>query len=425
MECIRSVKRFHEERSEEVSGQVIYMNAGVHFFPLIKEYLVQKVGYKDDEVGIIKSGLSAAKKEGIKERFLAGDVKIIIGSATIKEGINLQNRSTVLYNCWLDWNPTDVKQLEGRIWRFGNMYANVRIVNPLMEDSIDTFIFQKLEEKTSRINEIWYRAGKTNALNLEEFNPSELKMGLITDPFALAELILMEERERLQDEITGITNQKTVLEEIAEQREIFNKNIDHIKKIVDKYRPQKAGEKARSTETLFKIYKDYIEDEDTAYNYKDQTVFDQVRKANAAIKRGIEQILAPRGLDIGFDLKKVTGQMNKEIEQKQKYMEERTGEKAIQEKGDAIIKDRIKKGYKPKTVAERVKEFTNLNPKLLTELMVYDNSDEAKAKQAEQKKKGAVLEGTADRLTKIIHLRESFKRMKTRLEQIKELRKAA
>ena len=116
IECIRSVKRFHEDRNEEVSGQVIYMNAGVHFFPLIKEYLVQKVGYKDDEVGIIKSGLSAAKKEGIKERFLAGDVKIIIGSATIKEGINLQNRSTVLYNCWLDWNPTDVKQLEGRIW---------------------------------------------------------------------------------------------------------------------------------------------------------------------------------------------------------------------------------------------------------------------------------------------------------------------
>lgn len=425
MECIRSVKRFQEERGEDVSGQVIYMNAGVHFFPLIKEYLVSKVGYKDDEVGIIKSGLSAAKKEGIKERFLAGSVKIIIGSATIKEGINLQNRATVLYNCWLDWNPTDVKQLEGRIWRFGNMYANVRIVNPLMEDSIDTFIFQKLEEKTSRINEIWYRAGKTNALNLEEFNPSELKMGLVTDPFALAELILMEEGERLQDEITGLNNQKTVLVEIAEQRDVFNKNIDHVQKIVNTYRPQKSGEKARSMETVFKIYKDYLEDEETQYNYKDQTIFDQVRKANTAIKRGIEQVLAPRGLDIGFELKKVTSLMEKEIEQRKKYMEEKTGDKAVQDKGKEIIKDRIKKGYKPKTVSERVKEFASLNPKLLTELMMYDNSEEAKAKQSEQKRKGEALEGTADRLTKIIQLRESFKRMKTRLEQIKELRKAA
>ena len=425
MECIKSVKRYHEQHNQDVSGQVIYMNAGVHFFPLIKEYLVKKIGYKDEEVGIIKSGLSAAKKEGIKERFLAGDVKIIIGSATIKEGINLQNRSTVLYNCWLDWNPTDVKQLEGRIWRFGNMYANIRIVNPLMEDSIDTFIFQKLEEKTSRINEIWYRAGKTNALNLEEFNPSELKMGLVTDPFALAELILMEERERLQDDITGLANQKTVLEEIAEQREIFNKNIDHVKKIVNKYRPQKDSDKVRTIETIFKIFRDYMDDEETGYDYKDQVVFDQVRKANASIKRGIEQVLAPRGLDIGFDLKKVTGQMDKEIDRKRTYMEEKTGDNAIQEKGKEIIKDRIKKGYKPKTVVERVKEFASLNPKLLTELMVYDTSDEAKAKQMEHKRKGEVLEGTADRLTKIIQLRESFKRMKSRLEQIKELRKAA
>jgi Helicase conserved C-terminal domain/SNF2-related domain len=425
MECIRSVKRYHEENDQEVSGQVIYMNAGVHFFPLIKEYLVQKVGYKDDEVGIIKSGLSAAKKEGIKERFLAGSVKIIIGSATIKEGINLQNRSTVLYNCWLDWNPTDVKQLEGRIWRFGNMYANIRVVNPMMEDSIDTFIFQKLEEKTSRINEIWYRAGKTNALNLEEFNPSELKMGLITDPYALAELILMEERERLQDEITGLNNQKTVLEEIVEQREIFNKNIGHVKDVVNRYKPMKDEGKARTIETIFKLYKDYLDDENTEYTYQDQVVYDQVRKANAAIKRGIEQILAPRGLDIGFDLKKVTGQMDKEVERKQKYMEEKTGDKAVQEKGQTIIQDRIKKGYKPKTVMERVKEFTRLNPKLLSELMIYDASDEAKAKQSEQKRKGEALEGTADRLTKIIQLRESFKRMKNRLEQIKELRKAA
>ncbi len=425
MECIRSVKRFHEERGEDVSGQVIYMNAGVHFFPLIKEYLVSKVGYRDEEVGIIKSGMSAAKKEGIKERFLAGGVKIIIGSATIKEGINLQNRATVLYNAWLDWNPTDVKQLEGRIWRFGNMYANVRIVNPLMEDSIDTFIFQKLEEKTSRINEIWYRAGKTNALSLEEFNPSELKMGLVTDPFALAELILMGDRERLQDDITSLNNQETMLKEIAEQRDIFNKNFDHVQKIVKSFRPQKTGDKARSTETIFKLFREYLDDESTSYNYKDQTIFDQVRKAHASIKRGIEQVLQPRGLDISFDLKKVTALMDKEIDQKRKYMEERTGDQAVEAKGREIIADRIKKGYKPKTVLQRVGEFTALNERLLTELMVYDNSEEAKEKQVKQNRKGEVLEGTADRLTKIIQLRESFKRMKNRLQQIKELRNAA
>lgn len=425
MDCIRSVKQYHEENGEEVSGQVIYMNSGVHYFPLLKDYLVHKVGYKESEVGIIKSGLSASKKEGIKERFLAGDVKIIIGSASIKEGINLQNKSTVLYNCWLDWNPTDVKQLEGRIWRFGNMFANIRIVNPLMEDSIDTFIFQKLEEKTSRINEIWFRAGKTNALSLEEFNPGELKMGLVTDPHALAGLIMMEEKERLQDELNGLRNQKDVLKTLDEQRAIYNTNFPHVKKTADRYSPSKEEGKARSVETLFKIYRDYLEDENSGSSYLDENTFDKVRKAYAAVQRGIEQILQPRGLDINFKLETVTKNLDKEIDEKQHYMDETTGDKGINAKAEEIIADRVKKGFKPKSVAERVEEFSKLNPKLLSELMVYDGSDEAKAKQAAQKRKGQALEGTADRLTKIIELRESFKRMKNRLAKVRELRNAA
>ena len=305
------------------------------------------------------------------------------------------------------------------------MYANIRVVNPLMEDSIDTFIFQKLEEKTSRINEIWYRAGKTNALNLEEFNPSELKMGLVTDPFALAELILMEERERIQDEITGLTNQKGVLEEIVEERETFNKNIDHVKDVVKRYKPVKEEGKARSMETIFKIYRDYLDDEKTESTYQDQVVFDQVRKANASIKRGIEQILAPRGLDIGFDLKKVTGQIDKEIEQKEKYKEEKTGDKAIKDKGQEIIKDRIKKGYKPKTVAERVKEFSSLNDKLLSELMIYGNVEENKMLRAEMEKKGRALEESSDTVDEMERLLGAMEEMQSLLKEMEQLRQAA
>ncbi|HSH64672.1 MAG TPA: hypothetical protein VLB84_02490, partial [Bacteroidia bacterium] len=144
-----------------------------------------------------------------------------------------------------------------------------------------------------------------------------------------------------------------------------------------------------------------------------------------AIKRGIEQILAPRGLDIGFDLKKVTGQMNKEIEQKQKYMEEKTGDKAVQEKGEIIIQDRIKKGYKPKTVAERVKEFTNLNPKLLTELMVYDNSEEAKDRKIKQLQRGVELEESNDAVEELEALVRDMEEMDLILSELEELQKAA
>ena len=432
MGCIQTVKRFHEKRNEPVSGQVIYMNSGVHFFTLIKEYLVKKIGYDEKEIGIIKGGLSAAKKEGIKEKFLAGTMKIIIGSATIKEGINLQNRTTVLYNCWLDWNPTDVKQLEGRIWRFGNRHANIRIVNPLMEDSVDTFIFQKLEEKTSRINEIWYRAGKTNSLNLEEFNPSELKTGLITDPHALSELILMEEREQLQDTINSLKNQQSVLDDIKKARTDFNENIEQVKKAVNRYKPQKTIDKdgnsiqvkARTIETIFKIYKDYLEDENTETTYRDQTIYDTVRKANATLKRGLEQVLEPKGFGINFDYDKVVGKINKEIEENQKILEERTGQDAVNEKAQEIIKERIDKGYQPKTTKERVTQFASMNDKVLTELMVYDGSEAAKTKTKRRAKKGETLESAADGLDKIKTLKKAFTAMQDRLKRIKALKAA-
>lgn len=188
MTCIQSVKAYHENRKEPVSGQVIYSNRGTKFFPHIKEYLVEKVGYKNHEVQIIIGGTSTKQKERIKADFLDGKVKIVIGSATIREGIDLQKRSSVLYNCYLDWNPTDIKQLEGRIWRFGNIFSHVRIVVPLIENSFDIFLNQKLGEKTSRVNHIWSKNGRKTVLKLEELNPDELKKGLITDPEELVKM---------------------------------------------------------------------------------------------------------------------------------------------------------------------------------------------------------------------------------------------
>jgi len=73
IECIRSVKDYHEKRNEHVSGQVVYMNRGKKYFLLIKEYLEKDVGYlqnvdfisggrkfKVDQVEIIDSSISPA-----------------------------------------------------------------------------------------------------------------------------------------------------------------------------------------------------------------------------------------------------------------------------------------------------------------------------------------------------------------------------
>jgi hypothetical protein len=239
MECIRSVKAYYDanpklgywwkdsDTEEKVwvsgmSGQVIYMSFGTKAFELIRDYLVEELGFNMDEIGIIRGDTNMIGKKRYDSKIKVQDaflgqttdpvtgiktpissdkrVKVLIGSEAIKEGINLQNYASVLYNCFLDFNPTDQVQLEGRIWRQGNALSNVRIVIPLMSDCIDVFMFQKLQDKTERINQIWTKNGNLNELDTTAFNPSELKYELLTDPVAIAELERVSTFEKLDEQ---------------------------------------------------------------------------------------------------------------------------------------------------------------------------------------------------------------------------------
>jgi len=222
MECIDSVKKWHESKGEECSGQVIYMNRGKEYFPFIKDYLQKYIKFKKgvkfdgktfDEVEIISSGISQERKEAIKDAFLANVVKVIIGTATIREGIDLQTHGTCLYLCTVDWNPTDVKQVEGRIWRQGNSYGYVRVVIPLLQDSMDVFVFQKLEEKTARINDIWYKSDRGNVLDQESLDPEEIKFALFSDVQELARIKLETKAKEILRRFENVTGNLKVLEE--------------------------------------------------------------------------------------------------------------------------------------------------------------------------------------------------------------------
>jgi len=227
MDCVGTVKKWHETRNKEVSGQIIYIDRGKQFFPLIKQYLETVLGYKKgvrlnsntrlkvDEVEIITGGMPGKKKEKIKDAFNDGSCKIIIGTSTIKEGINLQKKSTVLYNLYPNWNPTDIRQLEGRLWRQKNENGYVRIVMPLMENSMDVFVFQKLEEKTSRINDLWSKSDRGNVLDEASLNPNEVKFALVTDLGVLTRFEVKQIKEEL-------SQKETVLKANIEALSTFN-----------------------------------------------------------------------------------------------------------------------------------------------------------------------------------------------------------
>ena len=255
IKCVKSVRDYNLSHGEKIAGQVIYMDRGIEYFTLIKEYLTKEVGYAENEIGIIRSGLPKSgirSKEYVKNLF-NGEIynentktfdkvddfqriKVVIGSSTIKEGMNLQKYGAVLYNCFIDWNPTDIQQLEGRIYRQKNTYESVRIVNPLVVDSADIFLFQKLQEKTARLNTIWSTDGHSNVLNTQEFNPEELKYALIKNPAVIAELRIIEQKAKLQSEILGLKRQIEITEKVETASHSINYNLKNVKESLEKYR---------------------------------------------------------------------------------------------------------------------------------------------------------------------------------------------
>lgn len=212
LECIKSIHDYELQNNLRKSGVVIYMNTGVNVsfkkdgktfkwsesgFQKIKQYLIQKMGYSNEEIAIVGGTMSNDDKERAKNSFLSGRSTVLIGSSTISTGVDLQDNASALFLCSFDWNPTDNEQISGRIHRQGNRFEKIRIVYPMVMNSADPNIFQQLYEKTLRIKNIWDRNDKGNTLDLKDFDVSALRKGILDDPEDLAKYWYEEQKDLL------------------------------------------------------------------------------------------------------------------------------------------------------------------------------------------------------------------------------------
>ena len=228
-------------------GQFMYVPLGKESHGIIKEYLVSH-GIPKEAVGIINGDINNTpeKKEKITSKFNdeKDALKIIIGGRNTAEGIDLNGNSFVMYNCSLGWNPSETIQAEGRIWRQGNLQGNVHIVYPVMNDSIDSVLYQKHDEKRSRINELWNYKG--DSLNVEDINPEDLKLDLIKDPKKKAKLILQEKTKEFRAELSKINLKIKDFDDIIEKRRQLTLNFDNTKLMVEHYENMIKDYKERS-----------------------------------------------------------------------------------------------------------------------------------------------------------------------------------
>lgn len=234
------------ESAREISGQVVYMNmirfnyysrtAGgkakaivLNMAELLKEYLVKKGWFTNDEVQIVSSDTRDSIKEQYIKDFQDGKIKVLFGTPAIKEGVDLQNKASTMYIMTPDWNPTDMRQIEGRIWRRDNENKFVRIVYVLLDQSIEVFIYAKLEEKARRLQQIMKERNTIAELEEMSLNPNETKVALASDPEKRADIVTKLCQAVLFDQRNKINKNREELNRLNADLGVVYENIEIIK----------------------------------------------------------------------------------------------------------------------------------------------------------------------------------------------------
>lgn len=335
MNAIESMKN-----SDSKTSQLLYMPIGVDFLPKIKEYLVNKGVYNANEIGIIKAGISDDKLYEIVDSFndKKGDLKLIIGTNKMKEGMNLNQNSSVLYVPYMDWNPTDYMQIVGRIWRRGNNYDDIRVVVPLLKDSTDSFMFQKLDEKTKRLNNIMDTT--KDYIDTSELSTADEKINMITNPDKKANMFSQIEKQKLD-------NQKSTLQGKLETTQHYKSELEQAKKDI------------KNAEYWVNSYKEKLENiedkESYQYSYTKSSV-DSYKKELSKAKQNLKYVENKiERLELDFKGKDSEENINKEIEKIDKKLEDL--KETTEKKREEYQKEYNNTRAKGKNIDELIKEF--------------------------------------------------------------------
>jgi len=85
-------------------------------------------------------------REGVKRRFLRGEIDLLLCTDAAAEGLNLQT-ADLLINFDLPWNPMKVEQRIGRIDRIGQKHDEIHVLNMCVLGSVEEAIYERLLQR--------------------------------------------------------------------------------------------------------------------------------------------------------------------------------------------------------------------------------------------------------------------------------------
>lgn len=108
--------------------------------------------FKSATVKAVTGELTPDEREAVVEQIGESDVRILVATDCLSEGVNLQSLFTAVVHYDLSWNPTRHEQREGRVDRFGQKAREVRSTMLYGEDNpVDGAVLQVILRKAESI----------------------------------------------------------------------------------------------------------------------------------------------------------------------------------------------------------------------------------------------------------------------------------
>ncbi len=149
-------------------------------------------------------------REKTKELFRQGRADILLCTDAAAEGLNLQTCGALI-NYDMPWNPMKVEQRIGRIDRLGQKFSQIKIINLMYADTVETDVYKALKERIGLFSSFIGR----------------LQPILSTLPKAFEELVLQDRKDRLERAGEALVNEITT--KIEEKQKESGFDLDEIR----------------------------------------------------------------------------------------------------------------------------------------------------------------------------------------------------
>lgn len=162
---------------------------------LVGTYSGQGAAYYDP----VARRMKQVDREEVKERFLRGEIDVLVCTDAAAEGLNLQT-ADMLVNFDMGWNPMKVEQRIGRIDRIGQQHEDIYVLNLCYADSAEEIVYGRL---LSRLEQASLIVG-TQQVSLLPVEPEDFRQ--LAEGTLTAEELYVRARERLEQKRRNAEN---------------------------------------------------------------------------------------------------------------------------------------------------------------------------------------------------------------------------